>query len=503
MADPVKVLCQNKTASGNATQTTVATVGATTNAAGNSLVATTVTGSTTNFCDSIADSSGTNVWERVGSTGVGNFDPDSFDVWLCRNPAALAATTGTVTAHYTGTGNHRELIVTEMSGAKSSVVSTDINRTATTTPAAAKVQTTVATAIVMGLATYRSATAPTVAAPFTLWATQNQASGTLATLAIAVRQEAATILDGPAFTLPSSLASNLFTFDLFAALPRPVTEALTTSDAVTRLLALVRAPSEALTTSETPTRVVTTARATADTLTTSDGAACVVTLARAPAETLTTTDAVTRTMPAQVRASADAVTTSDIAARAVAVARATADAVTTTDAVGRGPESTARAAADTLTTADSAAGPVRYSGSASDTLTTSDAAGRVAALVQTAADALTTTSVGVATVSVARAAADTVPTVTDAATGVVSVHAVRAAADTLTTSDGATRIVALAVFAFDNLAGGGGGGGGSGGGGSGVGWMPTRTRQPAPARPTRHVGTPSRRQQRVIRRSRW
>lgn len=213
MASPRQTLCKDRTNSGGSVATTIATVGATPNLGGNTLVAVAVCGSAANSCSGITDSA-SNTYVRLGASFVNATLAETVDVFVCQNPVALAANTGTVTATFTGTGNARELIVVEMPGQWSNVHSGGNSNGASSTPAAKTITTTDALAIVLGVIAYRSNTAPTVGGSFTLHDSQNHSAGTAVTTAIAYRQESAIVTDGPPFTLPASLASVAFTFDL-------------------------------------------------------------------------------------------------------------------------------------------------------------------------------------------------------------------------------------------------------------------------------------------------
>jgi len=211
-AQPVQVLCQDRTNSGNGTTTTAASI-TTSNANHAALLAYVDTASGSNSCSGISDGSGTNTWTRLGSSVVGS--SNTLDVYQCLDSAVL---TGAVTANFTGSGNARELLVVEYPpGSTFPVTNGQVNSAATLTPAADQVTPQHATDVVAGIIAFRSNTAPTVGGSYTLYATQNHSSGSVSSIAMAWLQESSTATDGPAFTLPSSLVSVAFTHTAVAA----------------------------------------------------------------------------------------------------------------------------------------------------------------------------------------------------------------------------------------------------------------------------------------------
>lgn len=227
---------------------------------------------------------------------------------------------------------------------------------------------------------------------------------------------------------------------------RTASDALTFSDAASRVATLARSAADALTNSDAAARVATLIRTGADALTFADVGSRVTTAVRTATDALTFSDAATRTKAA-VRTATDALQFSDTGTRIATLIRTAPDALTFSDAA-TATKVILRSAADSLGFSDAGARLLSAARTATDALTFGDTASRVGAFVRTGADALTFSDAATRVKTVVRSAADTL-TFSDA--GVRILVAARSTADALTTSDTAARLGSFVRTAADAL----------------------------------------------------
>lgn len=186
-----------------------------------------------------------------------------------------------------------------------------------------------------------------------------------------------------------------------------------------------RTASDALTASDAATRILAGSRTAADTATLSDDAVAIVTIARTAADATTVSDALDETLVLS-RSAADAPSASDTATIAQSLARAATDTLTLSDEAEAVAE--ARTAADTVTTSDATTETKDLLRAADDTVSTSDATAETKDLARSIDDAVSTSDAATQQVVIARTVADTA-TLSDTATR--AVNWVRTASDSV------------------------------------------------------------------------
>lgn len=197
---------------------------------------------------------------------------------------------------------------------------------------------------------------------------------------------------------------NLNTVPANVNLDRPISDAVTVSEAVGRALLRTRSISDTVTAGEAVARAVTWPRSITDTVTAADTVARMLATARGIADTVTAADSAAGLI-AVARAIADAVTAADGVAGSVNRPAAGADTVTAGDSVARLLE-TPRGTGDTVTAADSIARLLVQARGLADTATAGDTVGGVASLPRAIADAVTAGENVARLVAIARAITD-------------------------------------------------------------------------------------------------
>ena len=219
-----------------------------------------------------------------------------------------------------------------------------------------------------------------------------------------------------------------------AAFPRSVTDALAASDVATRILTYARSVADAITASDVASRTGTFGRSVTDAITGSDVATRIASLPRSVTDAITGSDVATRLL-AYVRSVADTITASDVATRVASFPRSVADTITGSDVATR-VSVAARTVADAISASDVAVAVKAITRSATDALTAGDVATRTGLFLRSVADAVAASDVATRTGSFLRSVADAI-SASDVATQAKATA--RSAVDALAAGDVATR----------------------------------------------------------------